>query len=202
MKRAIAICASFGLACTSLCSPKLTRGQDTLTPPTTKDTVASTSSTPSTPVFRATSRLVLLDVIVTDHRGEFVPGLKASDFTVFEDNKPQKISAFAVQALAAAPAKPYPPFRLPPHQYTNFTFIKPEADRPVTVVLMDMLNTTGVDQAYARKQMIRFLEDLPAGRPIALFVLTSKLHMVRVFQETRPIWLRRPKRCWFLLRFS
>jgi VWFA-related protein len=133
------------------------------------------------PVFHATSRLVLLDVIVTDHRGEFVPGLKAEDFTILEDNKTQKISAFAVQIPATAPAKPYPPLNLPPNQYTNFTFIKPEADRPVTVVLMDMLNTTGTDQAYARKQMIQFLENLPAGRPIALFVLTSKLRMLQGF---------------------
>lgn len=181
MKKSVAFYFFFGLVWVSLCFPKLTTGQDKVTPPAAKDTAGPANATSPTPVFRATTRLVLLDVIVTDHRGEFVPGLKADDFTIFEDNKPQKISAFAVQAVAAAPTKPYPPLQLPPHQFTNFTFIKPEADRPVTVVLMDMLNTTGVDQAYARKQMIRFLENLPAGRPIALFVLTSKLHMVQGF---------------------
>ena len=40
---------------------------------------------------------MLLDVIVTDHSGKFVPGLKASDFTILEDNKPQTLSAFAAQ---------------------------------------------------------------------------------------------------------
>jgi VWFA-related protein len=133
------------------------------------------------PVFHATSRLVLLDVIVTDHHGNFVPGLKASDFTVLEDNKPQKISAFAAQIAPTAPVKSSPPLVLPPHQYANFTEIRPQADRPVTVILMDMLNTAGIDQAYARKQMIHFLENLPQGQPIALFVLTSKLSMVQGF---------------------
>jgi VWFA-related protein len=123
----------------------------------------------------------LLDVIVTDKHGEFIPGLQAADFTVLEDNKPQKISAFAAQAPAATPAKSYPPIELPAHQYTNFAFIKPETDRPVTVVLMDMLNTAGMDRANARKQMIKFLEKLPTGQPIALFALTSKLSMIQGF---------------------
>src|SRR5277367_276923 len=103
------------------------------------------------PVFRATSRLVLLDVVVTDHRGEFVPGLKASDFTILEDGKPQRVSAFAVQLAPTIPRRSNPPVELPPHQYTNFSFLKQGVDRPVTVILMDMLNTTGMDQAYARK---------------------------------------------------
>ena len=141
----------------------------------------ATAQSRTPPIFHATSRLVLLDVIVTDHRGQFIPGLQASDFTVQEDNKPQKITAFAVQAPAATPAKSYPPLELPPHQYTNFTFIRPEADRPVTIVLMDMLNTSGMDHANARKQMIHFLEKLPPGQAIALFVLTSKLSMVQGF---------------------
>jgi VWFA-related protein len=140
---------------------------------------AAQSSSP--PVFRANARLVLVDVIVTDHHGQFIPGLQAGDFTVLEDNKPQKITAFAVQAPAATPAKSYPPLELPPHQYTNFTFVKPEADRPITIVLMDMLNTEGMDQAEARKQMIQFVEKLPPGLPVALFVLTSKLSMIQGF---------------------
>lgn len=139
------------------------------------------SQPPPPPVFRATSRLVLLDVIVTDHHGNFVPGLKASDFTVLEDNKPQKISAFAAQVAPTTPAKSSPPLVLPPHQYANFTDIRPQADRAVTVILMDMLNTSGMDQAYARKQMIHFLENLPPGQPIALFILTSRLSMIQGF---------------------
>ncbi len=133
------------------------------------------------PVFRATSRLVLLDVVVADHKGAFVPGLKASDFTVLEDGKPQTVSGFVVHNTPAEATKGIPPLKLPPNQFSNFTRVPQQADRPVTVILLDMLNTSGQDQQYARKQMLQFLKGLPGGRPIALFTLTSELHMVQGF---------------------
>jgi VWFA-related protein len=148
--------------------------------PATAATPQNDQSAPAT-VFHANTRLVVLDVIVTDHHGQFVPGLKPSDFTILEDNKPQKVSAFAAQVAAPTPKKSYPAVTLPPHQFTNFTPINQQADRPVTVILMDLMNTSGIDQAYARKQMIHFLEKLPEGQPVALFVLTSKLSMIQGF---------------------
>src|SRR6266436_6352381 len=142
MRKRIGICVFLEFVCaTALALPACAGAQDSGSSAPTPAPAAAQSSSP--PVFRATSRLVLLDVIVTDHHGQFVPGLQAGDFTVLEDNKAQKITAFAVQAPAATPAKSYPPLELPPHQYTNFTFVRPEADRPVTIVLMDMLNTSG-----------------------------------------------------------
>jgi VWFA-related protein len=179
----IRIAVSSGLVWAALLSPNLPKAQDTVPSQPAQGAAVQSGSTPAnpTPVFRATSRLVLLDVIVTDRRGQFIPGLKAGDFTVLEDNKPQKLTAFAAQVAPTTPISVYPPLELPPHQYTNFKFMKQETDPPVTVVLMDMLNTTGVDQAYGRKQMIRFLENLPTGRPVALFALTSKLRMVQGF---------------------
>src|SRR6516164_9860792 len=47
-----------------------------------------------TPIFKAETRQVLVDVVVMDHHGNFIPGLKPSDFAVLEDGKPQKIAAF------------------------------------------------------------------------------------------------------------
>lgn len=44
--------------------------------------------------FRANSRVVLTDVTVTDANGNPVHGLKASDFHVFDNNKPQEIASF------------------------------------------------------------------------------------------------------------
>ena len=43
---------------------------------------------------RTNTRLVLVDVVATDSKGQPVPDLKASDLTVLEDGKPQKISGF------------------------------------------------------------------------------------------------------------
>jgi VWFA-related protein len=46
------------------------------------------------PQFRAVTELVVLHVIVKDRRGEYVPGLPASAFTVLEDGRPQDIEFF------------------------------------------------------------------------------------------------------------
>lgn len=48
----------------------------------------------SIPTFKAKARLVLLDVVVTDSKGEAVTGLKKEDFEVVEDGKPQSVSTF------------------------------------------------------------------------------------------------------------
>ncbi len=55
-------------------------------------------------VFRAESDLVLVNVTVKDKNGNFVPGLKLQDFTILEDNKPQKIISFDVENVDALPA--------------------------------------------------------------------------------------------------
>jgi len=108
-------------------------------------------------------------------------GLKASDFTVLENGQPQTLSGFAVHVVPPAPTSNFSQLKLPPHQYTNFPFSGQGPDRPVTVVLLDMLNTSGQGQQYARNQMIQFLKGLPADRPVALFTLTSQLHMIQGF---------------------
>jgi hypothetical protein len=51
--------------------------------------VFAQDSNPSTaqanPTFRAETHQVLLDVVVTDHSGHFIAGLKPADFTILED---------------------------------------------------------------------------------------------------------------------
>ena len=43
---------------------------------------------------RVTTELVVLNVTVTDSSGQYVKGLKASDFKIFEDGKEQEIAYF------------------------------------------------------------------------------------------------------------
>lgn len=45
----------------------------------------------------ASTRLVVVDVVVTDSKGQAVKGLKVEDFTVLENGIPQKISNFSFQ---------------------------------------------------------------------------------------------------------
>ncbi len=162
---------AFMLSCTVL------NAQDTAAPETKPPTdAASPAESGTIPTFHASSRLVLVDVVATDKSGKFVSGLKASDFSIFEDSKPQRIAGFSEHvADHTAP----PPLNLPPHQYTNFT--AQPGGRAVNIVLLDMLNTPRMDQAYARKQMLQFLSNLPAGQTVALFALNSRLTMIQGF---------------------
>jgi len=48
--------------------------------------------------------VVLVNVTVRDKSGKFVPGLKPENFTILEDNKPQKIVSFDVENVDAVPA--------------------------------------------------------------------------------------------------
>jgi VWFA-related protein len=53
--------------------------------------------------FHAQTDLVLVNVTVRDKNGNFVRGLKPGDFSVFEDNKPQKVISFDVENTDAVP---------------------------------------------------------------------------------------------------
>ena len=59
------------------------------------------TTTPQTPpVFRSGATLVPVDVRVLDRTGQPVTDLRKEDFTVFENNAPQRIQHFATQALS------------------------------------------------------------------------------------------------------
>ena len=57
---------------------------------------------PSTPVFHSTTRLVQVDVVVTDKAGNPITGLKQEDFAVLQDGKPQPVKAFEAHDLTQA----------------------------------------------------------------------------------------------------
>ena len=63
----------------------------------------STSAAESGFVLKANAELVLTNVVVRDSKtGEFVRGLKQSDFTVYENGKQQQISTFDFQSVDMA----------------------------------------------------------------------------------------------------
>src|SRR5208283_5323029 len=75
-------------------------------------------SAPAAPTLHVYSRETIVDVLVTDDKGQPVRGRKQSDFTVLEDGQPQPIRSFYEYDKASPPA---PARTLPPNTYTNST---------------------------------------------------------------------------------
>ena len=124
---------------------------------------------------KAKARLVLVDVVVTNNKGEAVTGLHKDDFEILEDGKAQTISTFE-EHHGAPPTQIQLP-TLPPHVYTNFPVTK-TADA-VNVLLLDALNTPSRDQSYVHSQMLKYLKAIPAGTRVAIFTLASRLRMLQ-----------------------
>ena len=145
---------------------------------------SNTDASQNNPVFRTTARLVQVDVVVTDKQGRPIPGLKAEDFTVLQDGKPQKVRVFephtGTPAQDAAVGSGETP-KLPPNTYSNHPSA-PTADS-WTIVLFDILNTPTSDQEYARNQLLEMLKSLPKGRPVSLYLLTNRLTMIQGFTD-------------------
>jgi VWFA-related protein len=128
-------------------------------------------------VFHAQSKLVLVDVVVTD-RDKPVEGLERSRFHVFEDGHEQPIASFEENQPPPSVEIAEPP-ALPENTYSNLP-VYPETGA-VNVLLLDALNTPMGDQEQLRRQMIQYLGTIKPGTPLAIFTLSSQLRMAAGF---------------------
>lgn len=135
---------------------------------------------------KSTTRLVIVDVVATNSKGEPITDLRAQDFKVLENGKEQDLRVFEFQhpesqRPASMPAGASQPSRLPANVVTNAPKYKPGSS--MNVVLLDLLNTANPRQNYARDEFLNFLKKLPAGGPVAIYVLTSDLRLVQDFTD-------------------
>jgi VWFA-related protein len=94
-----------------------------------------------------------LDVVVTDEKGTPVSGLELKDFTVRDNNQPQKIVSF--HAFDGIVARPDPPVEV--------------------ILLLDAVNLDFKDLSFARQEVVKFLLQ-NGGRlaqPVSIFLLTN-----------------------------
>jgi VWFA-related protein len=126
---------------------------------------------------RTNTRLVVVDVVVTDSKGQPVSDLKAEDFALLEGGKPQKISGFSFQGLGRT-STGTPAAKLPPNVISNAPQYKSNS---LNVVLFDALNGELPSQAYARDQLAKFFSTATLDRPVAVFALESQLKLLHDF---------------------
>lgn len=141
---------------------------------------AGSATTADVPVFRATARQVLVDVVVDKKNGDPVADVPKSDFSIEENGKAQTIDFFeehtaAASAPAAVPAMP----PLPAGAVSNVP--ASPASPALDVFLLDSLNTEPQDQVYVRQQVLGYLHKMDPGTQVAVFSLGSSLRLLHGF---------------------
>lgn len=112
-------------------------------------------------VVRVNTDLVVLNITVTDKAGQYVPGLRLSDFTIFEDGKEvstQLVSSFSVHESPFA-----------------------------SVVLLDTSGSMESRLSLARSAAIRFLDRLREEDVAAVYKFDSKVEQVQEFSISRDL---------------
>jgi VWFA-related protein len=121
------------------------------------------------PTFHAQSELVVVSAVVTDHSGAHVPNLKKEDFSVRENGAEQKIAV--LEEIHSTPDR-LRRVADKPNVYSNFLAGSPGAHR-LTIIAIDAINTPVIDQARARSDILKFLNNwINGGEPVALVMLT------------------------------
>jgi VWFA-related protein len=142
---------------------------------------AATDAAQST--LKVNSRAVLVDVVVTDSKGNPVKGLKQADFRVLEQGQRQSIGYFeehTADLLARRSEKRAFP-ELPPNVFTNFSpFPTPPA---VNILVLDSLNTPMNDQMYLKKAAQHYLQTLKPGTRLAIFTMGMRLSYIQGFSD-------------------
>jgi VWFA-related protein len=111
------------------------------------------------PATNATAGLIRLSVGALNSSGEPVLDLKADDFQVSDQGKPQRIVFFRGKANAEPPA---------PHEFSNRAGAPPHS----TVILFDLLNENQSDRQNVSRQVGRSLQQLESGDGLYFYLLT------------------------------
>ena len=144
-------------------------------------TAAGQAAAPASPqdlkgmtTFSQTARLVVLDVVVTDKAGQIVPGLGKDDFNILEDGRPQTVRSFEGVEEHRLPAAV---------QIDSTADLVKAPQAPVTVLVLDELNTAFSDMSYAREELKSYIERQPAVLTQATTLLVVSNTRFQVLQD-------------------
>jgi VWFA-related protein len=122
-----------------------------------------------------TARLVILDVVVTDAKGNLVTDLKKDDFNVTEAKEPQTVLNFEpAGAHVLAP-------ELNINSTAELDAVAPRA--PVNIILLDEFNTRFEDMAFARYSLKKFLEKQPDKLSTPTMLIAVNLQNFTVLRD-------------------
>ncbi len=139
--------------------------------------------------FRAEVNYVEVDARVLDKQGRFITDLKPEDFQIFEDGKPQRVSAFSMVNIPLERAE-RPLFASKP--------IEPDvrnnmqgADGRIYVIMLDDLHTAPLRSQRVKLAAKQFVERFVGANDLAAVVHTSgRSDASQEFTSSQPRLLR------------
>ncbi len=163
------------------------------TPPAKTPQATEIRPTPAT--FTARSSLVVVDITVRDKSGKAIDGLKAEDFAVFEDGKPQKVAIFEPQKLTTEPEPPQDlklsdQLELPPPPKTSITAEAPGEiqyhDKRLLVFFFDFSSMAMQDQLRAQEASLDYLnKKITKDDMVAVLLYSSSVQVLTDFTDNR-----------------
>ena len=114
-------------------------------------------------IIRTETKVVLVDAIVTDKKGNYIKDLEQKDFKVWDDNKEQQITSFSFEAGSSSPTNP---------------------QKHYLVLFFDNSTMSFGDQALARKAANQFIDSNGGpNRLIAIVNFGGALQIAQNFTE-------------------
>ena len=156
--------------------------------------------------FTDTVQLVVIDVFAKDKNGNPVPGMKASDFAITEDGKPQDIKVCEYQELKSDPITTPPatletrpdataapnPATLEIKAVTSNQIAPAQAgeikykDKRLMVLFFDMTSMPIQDQIRAQDSAVKFVKtQITASDLVAIMTFAADVKVVRDFTDDR-----------------
>lgn len=163
------------------------QAQQAASPASATSSATPANSSEQVPTIRVTSRIVVLDVVVTDGQGHSVKGLKASDFALSEDGVPQKLDTFAEvdAAPASQPISAAGP-TLPPNTFA----VTPSVTGNGAMTVIVLANVAWEHVHFVHDQLKEFLATSELQTPIEIFRIDCiGLHLVQGFTANRKVLL-------------
>lgn len=187
-------------ATTSSSSPEISVVQSTPLP----QTPAALGSAPNVPSFsmRVNSRLVDLGITAFDKKGRPVTDLKRDDFVVFDNKNKQTIRSFS-QTSAPSASSDSSNAAGAPTLYSNRINVVSGAPSAMeslpegsTILLLDGTSLSFADLDGVRKQLLAFVDKIPAAEPVGLYVRSGYGFRVLVEGTTNHSALRSALKAW------
>ena len=160
MAAAFLILAAGWFARQVIVAPAMVRAQQS-SPPAASPASATQAAAPASSVLHAESRVVRVDVIVTDKKGNYVHDLTAKDFHIFDNNQEQPIVNFSYGSAPGATGAP---------------------ERRYMVLFFDDSTMAPADQMRARDAAKKFIAaNVGPDRVMAIVDFTGALRVVQNF---------------------